>query len=201
MRHTDAVETLLSDLAFEVKNVLIAVPALIDGLREEIGKIVEASSQDRQEFKERWVNDLNFLTDHAQRLIGRAREVRLHTQPSQCALQNLIEKILESLRSIAEKNGISIECQGAEGLPTVHAYEWRLQTLFSYPIMRAINVTQPGGSVTILGRVDEIRELALIHIRICSSCKEHERLHKSMDAGSLSTALKVLEQHIQSVFR
>jgi signal transduction histidine kinase len=58
-----------------------------------------------------------------------------------------------------------MECQGLESLPTVLAYEWRLQALFFHPIIRAINVTQPGGWVKISGRVDKVQHLAIIEVK------------------------------------
>lgn len=164
-RHTDALETLLSDLAYDVRNVLIPISALTDDLRQEIETIVEAPTHERQEFKERWSSGLNHLSDHAQRLIQLTKLIRLQTQPSQCELQDLLEKTLDSWRSIVEKNGVSIECQGLENLPTVLAYEWKLQTLFFQPIIRSINVTQPGGCVKISGRVDQIQNLAIIEVK------------------------------------
>ena len=89
MRHTDALESLLSDLAYDVRNILAVVPALTEDLREDIGKIVEAAAQERQKFKERLSKDLNFLIDHAQRLIDRTKQVALQTKVSQCPLKGL----------------------------------------------------------------------------------------------------------------
>ena len=163
-RRTDVLENLLSDLAFEVRNMLVPVPGLMEELGEELGKMVDANTQERQGFKEQWSSGLNFVSDQVQRLIDRTKQVRLHTQPLQCPLQDLLEKVLQNWRSTAEKNEISIECQGLESLPTVLAYEWRLQELFFHPIARAINVTQPGGSVKVSGRVDQVQDFAIIEV-------------------------------------
>ena len=166
MRHADALESLLSDLAFEVRNLLIPVPALTEELREEIGKVVEASTQERQEFRERWSSGLNFLNHHAQRLIDLTKQVRLQTQASPRAIKSFVEAELKTWRLFAEKNGISIQCRGLDDLPTILAYEWRLQTVFSYAITRAIRVTQlDGGSVTVSGRVDQAQGLAIIEVK------------------------------------
>jgi signal transduction histidine kinase len=165
MRHTDAVETLLSDLAFEVRNILIAVPALTEGLKEEIGNIEKASTRERQEFRDRWSNGLAFLSERAKRLIDRTKQVRLQTKASQCPLKTLVEGVLENWRSIAEKKGVSVECQGLDSLPIVRAYEGRLQTLFFYIISRAIHVTQPGSSVTVSGQLDQAQGTAIIEVK------------------------------------
>jgi len=165
MRHTDALESLLSDLAYEVRNLLIPIPALTEILREEIDKIVETSTEDRQEFKERWSKDLNFLIDHTQRLMDRTKQVRLQTKVSERPLKTLVEGVLKSWASIAEKQGVSVECHGLESLPTVLAYEWRLQAVLFNVITRAIHVTQPGSSVTVSGKLDQARGAAIIEVK------------------------------------
>jgi signal transduction histidine kinase len=211
MRHTDALESLLSDLAFEVRNLLIPVPALTEELREEIGKIVEASTQERQEFRERWSSGLNFLNDHAQRLIDRTKQVRLHTQASQCPIKTLVEGVLEIWGTIAEKKGIFIRCQGLESLPTILAYEWRLSSVFFTVISRAIHVTQSGGSVTVSGRLDQSQGIAIVEVKdtgpgvalqLCEAFNRGEELDVTEIAASnawhmyeLQGARKIAETH------
>jgi signal transduction histidine kinase len=165
MRHTDALESLLSDLAYDVRNILVVVPALTEELREDIGKIVEAAAQEQQEFMERWSDALKFISDKAQQLVDRTKQVGHHTKASQCPLKTLVEEVLKSWGSIAERKGVQIECQGLENLPTVSAYEWRLRTIVFPPITRAIEVTPSGGLVKVSGRVDQVQKLAIIEVK------------------------------------
>jgi signal transduction histidine kinase len=76
-----------------------------------------------------------------------------------------VEGVLKTWTSIAEKERVSVECHGLESLPTVLAYEWRLQTVFFYVISRAIHVTQPGSSVTVSGQLDQAQGTAIIKVK------------------------------------
>jgi signal transduction histidine kinase len=152
MRHTDALGILLSDLAYDVRNMSVVLPVLTEELREELGRIVEAAAQERQEFKARWMDALKYISDKAHQLIDRTKEVGRQTKVSQCPLKTLVEGVLKTWTSIAEKQMVSVECHGLESLPTVLAYEWRLQTVFFHAISRAIHVTPPGSSITVSGQ-------------------------------------------------
>jgi signal transduction histidine kinase len=195
VRHIDALENVLSDLAYEVRNISVIVPTINEELRQEIGKIVEAPIQERQEFKERWMDALKYMSDKAQQLIDRTRQVPHQVKISQCSLRTLVEGVLKSWASIAEKNGVLVECQGIESLPTVSAYEWRLEALFSPPITRAIQVTPSGGSVKVSGRVDQVKNLAIIEVKdiganvpinVCDAFNRGDDLDLS-DSASLKT--------------
>ena len=165
IRHTDALDTLLPDVVFDVKNMLIAVRAHLELLREEIGKIEEASTLERQEFRQQWIEIVDYASKAVKGIIDRMKQVRLHTQASQCPIKTLVEGVLETWSTIAEKKGISIRCQGLENLPTILAYEWRLSSVFFSVISRAIHVTQPGGSVMVSGRLDQAQGTAIVEVK------------------------------------
>jgi signal transduction histidine kinase len=144
---------------------LVVVPVLTEEIREDIGKVVEAAALERQEFKERWSDALKFITNKAQQLIDRTEQVGLQTKVSQCSLKTLVEGVLKTWTSIAEKQRVSVECHGLESLPTVLAYEWRLRTVFFCVISRAIHVTKAGSSVIVSGQFDQTQGTAIIKVK------------------------------------
>jgi signal transduction histidine kinase len=165
IRHTDALDTLLPDVRYDVKAILTTLHPIIEELRAEIKKIENLSIPERQAFKQQWSDVLGFSSDSIKRLIDRMKQVRPHTQASQCSIKTLVEGVLEDWRTSAEKKGVSIRCEGLENVPTILAYEWRLNSVFFSVISRAVHMTQPGGSVMVSGRLDQAKGTAVLEVK------------------------------------
>jgi len=165
LRHGEALDALVPEMAYDIKNILMLVHWHMQGLREEVSKIEETSAQERQAFRQRWSDRLEQVSDVAKRFIDRMNQVRLYTQASQCPIETVVAGVIENSCKIAEKEGISLRCQGLANLPTVFAYEWRLRAVFFSVISRAIQVSQPGGSITVSGRVDQAQGTAIIEVQ------------------------------------
>jgi len=164
LRHTNALDTLLPDVIYDVKAILTTVYALTRELKEDIGTMEEASTADRQAFKKQWGDGLDFINHSIKRLIDEMKQVRLYTQASQVPIRTLVERLIENWRTFAEKKGISIKCQGLENLPAILGYERQLQSVFVSVIVRATHVTQPSGSVMVSGRFDQTQGTAIVEV-------------------------------------
>jgi PAS domain S-box-containing protein len=81
---------------------------------------------------------------------------RLRLVPRPEPVLQLVAEAVQSLRAIAEEQGVTLESQVEDGLPaTIRADADRIQQVFSNLVGNALRYTPPGGVVTVGARTDE----------------------------------------------
>jgi signal transduction histidine kinase len=81
---------------------------------------------------------------------------RLRLVPRPEPVQQMVAEAVQSLRAIAEEQGVTLESQVEDGLPaTIRADADRIQQVFSNLVGNALRYTPPGGVVTVGARTDE----------------------------------------------
>jgi len=70
--------------------------------------------------------------------------------------------VFSTLDLMAKKQGVSLNCEGLDGLPPIEADEQRLFNAFYNLVNNAIPEVSSGGSITIVGKVHESTDMLQI---------------------------------------
>jgi len=84
-----------------------------------------------------------------------------------CRVSGVVQNVLETLRLVADENGIAIKLVGLDTLPSIQADERRLYNAFYNLINNAIPEVPRGGSITISGTTDS--EAQAVHLTVADT--------------------------------
>ena len=81
-----------------------------------------------------------------------------------CQVANVVLSVFGTLDLMAKKQGVTLSCEGLDGLPPIEADEQRLFNAFYNLVNNAIPEVSSGGSITIIGKVPQTAEVLDISV-------------------------------------
>jgi signal transduction histidine kinase len=153
---------LLGDIGHDVGNLLTPVLCGVDMLGPKLEEFFDDSAAPEEAEVRQvrvWCRDiLALLRTSARRIQDQVKQMAdcvkgLSTAPqfTSCSLSLVVEQAQQTLRLLAQQEGITLRCDGLEGLPPILADERRLYLAFYNLINNAIPEVPPGGSITVRG--------------------------------------------------
>lgn len=170
---------LMGDIGHDVKNMLFPIVMgagiMSDDIRDFFqGKPALREDTAAQTLQERCNDVIGMQRNGAHRIQDRMKEVAdcvkgLSAPPvfAPCQVSNVVQNVLETLRLVADENGIAIKLEGLDTLPPIQADERRLYNAFYNLINNAIPEVPRGGSITIRGTTDS--EAQAVHLTVADT--------------------------------
>lgn len=158
------VAKLAGDMSHDIKNLLMPVLCGAELLKDELDELFERLSDrdSTQSKKSRALchEVLQMVQEDVRRISDRVRELAdcvkgMSAAPkfAPCQVANVVLSVFGTLDLMAKKRGVSLSCEGLDGLPPIEADEQRLFNAFYNLVNNAIPEVPSGGSVTISGSV------------------------------------------------
>lgn len=194
------VARLLGGINHDIKNMLMPVATGADLIEEELKDLfgsLSGAEREKAEGSYRTCTDvLSLFETSVYRIQDRVREIAdcikgLSTEPrfEACEVQSIGGAVFESVRWLAQRNGIALNSEGLETLPDIVADERRLFNALYNLVNNAIAEVPPGGSITLRGR--EAHEESGIVISIIDTGKGMPpELRDGLLAGSVESRKK-----------
>ena len=156
------VTRVLGDIGHDIKNMLMPVLSGADLLKDELDEQFPRLIQEKAKGAETsYANSLDLIrmiVTNARRIQDRVREiadaVKGVTSPphfTPCRTGDIVNGVLDTLRTYAAEKGITLLTDGLDALPVIDADERRLFNAFYNLINNAIPEVPRGGSVTVGG--------------------------------------------------
>ena len=170
------VTRVLGDIGHDIKNMLMPVLSGADLLKDELDEQFPTLIREKAKGADTsYANSLDLIrmiVTNARRIQDRVREiadaVKGVTSPpnfTPCRTGDIVDGVLDTLRTYAAEKGITLLTDGLDALPIIDADERRLFSVFYNLINNAIPEVPHGGTVTVSGfpgpRPDTI-ELAVV---------------------------------------
>jgi len=137
-------QQMTADIAHELRTPLTVISGYVEGLADGTFKPTSArfeAMQSEVHLLRRLVDDLRTLS------LADAGELRLTKQPQ--SLAEMVQGVAQSFRALAEKQGVALDCQMAEGLPPVLLDRERMVQVLANLMANALRHTPAGGQVTL----------------------------------------------------
>lgn len=170
---------LLGDIGHDVKNMSSPIVMGARIMQGEINDLFQSKPelmQDKtaQTFRETCSEVIGMQLRGAERILDRMKEFAdcvkgLSAPPNfaPCQVADVVKSVLETLRLVADEKGITINLEGLETLPSIHADERRLYNAFYNLINNAIPEVPAGGSITVRGSEDPAAKA--IHLAVADT--------------------------------
>lgn len=176
------VARLLGDIGHDIKNMLTPVVMGAGILQDEVKDLYPmrtsqpqleqpAGNSKEEETRERFNMVIDMLRNASRRIQDRVKEiadcVKGVSSPPQfklCRLSSVMQSILNTLGLLAEEKGITVRCEGLEGLPPILADDQRLYNAFYNLINNAIPEVPKGGSITVRGQAEPATASVLVSV-------------------------------------
>lgn len=157
------VARMLGDIGHDIKNMLMPVLSGADLLKDELDEQFPTLIQQKAKGADAsYANSLDLvhmIVTNARRIQGRVREiadaVKGVTSPpnfAPCKLAEVVDGVIESLRTYAGENGITLTKETLDTLPVIEADEHRLFNAFFNLINNAIPEVSRGGLISVHGK-------------------------------------------------
>ncbi|HTL61083.1 MAG TPA: GAF domain-containing sensor histidine kinase [Nitrospira sp.] len=158
------VAKLAGDMSHDIKNLLMPVlcgaEVLKDELDELFGRLPDRDSVQSEKSRALCHEVLQMVQEDVRRISDRVRELAdcvkgMSAAPkfTPCQVANVVLSVFGTLDLVAKKRGVSLSCEGLDGLPPIEADEQRLFNAFYNLVNNAIPEVSSGGSVTVVGKV------------------------------------------------
>jgi signal transduction histidine kinase len=170
---------LLGDIGHDVKNMLFPIVMGAGIMHGEIrdffqGKPALREDKASQTLQETCNDVIGMQRNGAHRIQDRMQEVAdcvkgLSAPPNfaPCQVSDVVQNVLQTLRLVADENGIAIKLEGLDTLPPIQADERRLYNAFYNLINNAIPEVPRGGSITIGGNADS--DAQTVHLTVADT--------------------------------
>ncbi len=156
------VTRVLGDIGHDIKNMLMPVLSgadlLKDELDEQFSPLITKKVKGAETSYANSLDLIHMIDTNARRIQDRVREiadaVKGVTSPphfTPCRIRDIVDGVLDTLRTYAEEKGIILQTNGLDALPVIDADERRLFNAFYNLINNAIPEVPRGGSVTVSG--------------------------------------------------
>ena len=158
------VAKLAGDMSHDIKNLLMPVLCGAEVLKDELDELFERlSDRDSPQSKKSRAlchEVLQMVQEDVRRISDRVRELAdcvkgMSAAPTfaPCQVANVVLSVFGTLDLMAKKQGVSLSCEGLDGLPAIEADEQRLFNAFYNLVNNAIPEVSSGGSITVVGTV------------------------------------------------
>lgn len=169
------VAQLAGDMSHDIKNLLMPVlcgaEVLKDELDELFGKLSDRDSPQSEKSRALCDEVLNMVQEDVRRISDRVRELAdcvkgMSAPPTfaPCQVANVVLSVFGTLDLMAKKQGVTLSCEGLDGLPPIEADEQRLFNAFYNLVNNAIPEVSSGGSITIVGKVPQTADVLDIYV-------------------------------------
>ena len=169
------VAQLAGDMSHDIKNLLMPVLCGAEVLKDELDELFgRLSDQDSpQSKKSRALCDevLTMVQEDVRRISDRVRELAdcvkgMSAPPifAPCQVANVVLSVFGTLDLMAKKKGVTLSCEGLDGLPPIEADEQRLFNAFYNLVNNAIPEVPSGGSITVIGKVPRAADVLDISV-------------------------------------
>jgi two-component system phosphate regulon sensor histidine kinase PhoR len=137
----------ISNISHELRTPLASLKALTETLQG--GALSDPEAGPR--FLDRIVTEVDALTQMAQELLdlSRIESGQVALERSNLSPKTLLQTAADRMKLQAERAGLALRVENAEGLPTVHADQSRLEQVLVNLIHNAVKFTRPGGEVVL----------------------------------------------------
>jgi signal transduction histidine kinase len=151
-------------MSHDIKNLLMPVLCGADVLKDELDELFERlSDRDSPQSKKSHAlchEVLKMVQEDVRRISDRVRELAdcvkgMSAAPTfaPCQVANVVLSVFGTLDLMAKKQGVSLSCEGLDGLPPIEADEQRLFNAFYNLVNNAIPEVSSGGSITVVGKI------------------------------------------------
>jgi signal transduction histidine kinase len=166
---------LLGDIGHDLKNLLQPVVSgtwlLQTELDEHFESLPPADAKKGQATRDCCSDAIGMVQRTTERIHDRVKEIAdcvkgLSTPPRfvPCAVAEVVENVLQTLRVLATEKGLSLRTEGLEALPSLMADERRLYNAFYNLVNNAIPEVPRGGSVTVRGHAEPGNGVILLSV-------------------------------------
>ncbi len=156
------VTRVLGDIGHDIKNMLMPVLSgadlLKDELDEQFPQLIKEKAKGAEASYANSLDLVRMIVTNARRIQDRVREiadaVKGVTSPPHfipCRIEDIVDGVLETLRTYAAEKDIRLLKNGLDALPVIDADERRLFNAFYNLINNAIPEVPPRGSITVSG--------------------------------------------------
>jgi PAS domain S-box-containing protein len=170
-----SVTVMLGDIAHDIKNMLMPVlngaKLLDDDLQELFTSVPDVTPKQVTASRKFSREAIDMIVNNARRIQGRMREIAdtvkgisspLRFAP--CRISDVVKGVFDILRFYATEKGVSLQAQGLDDLPSIHADENRVFNALYNLVNNAIPETPAGGSVTIGGSVGSDKKTVILTV-------------------------------------
>ncbi|HKY73515.1 MAG TPA: GAF domain-containing sensor histidine kinase [Nitrospira sp.] len=169
------VAQLAGDMSHDIKNLLMPVLCGAEVLKDELDELFERlSDRDSPQSKKSRAlchEVLQMVQEDVRRISDRVRELAdcvkgMSAAPTfaRCQVANIVLSVFGTLDLMAKKRGVSLSCEGLDGLPPIEADEQRLFNAFYNLVNNAIPEVSSGGSITVVGKINPNSEMLEIFV-------------------------------------
>lgn len=169
------VAQLAGDMSHDIKNLLMPVLCgagiLKDELDELFGRLSDRDSPQSEKSRALCHEVLNMVQEDVRRISDRVRELAdcvkgMSAPPTfaPCQVANVVLSVFGTLDLMAKKQGVTLSCEGLDGLPPIEADEQRLFNAFYNLVNNAIPEVSSGGSITVIGMVPQTADVLDISV-------------------------------------
>ncbi|HSC56271.1 MAG TPA: HAMP domain-containing sensor histidine kinase, partial [Nitrospira sp.] len=166
---------LAGDMSHDIKNLLMPVlcgaEVLKDELDELFGRLSDRDSPQSEKSRALCHEVLDMVQEDVRRISDRVRELAdcvkgMSAPPTfaPCQVANVVLSVFGTLDLMAKKQGVTLSCEGLDGLPPIEADEQRLFNAFYNLVNNAIPEVSSGGSITIVGKVPQTADVLDIYV-------------------------------------
>ncbi len=166
---------LLGDISHDVSTLLTPVTCglgmMTNQLDEFFAGLTTEQAEQAESTRELCWQMIALLRDNSRRIQDRMKEIAacvkgLSAPPqfAPCKVADVARSVLDTVRVLAEEQGIALLTQGLESLPQILADERRLYNALYNLVNNAIPETPTGGSITIRGRQDESQKMVVLAV-------------------------------------
>jgi signal transduction histidine kinase len=108
--------------------------------------------------------DVRRISDRVRELADCVKGMSAPPTFSRCEVANIVLSVFGTLDLMAKKQGVSLNCEGLDGLPPMEADEQRLFNAFYNLVNNAIPEVSSGGSISIVGKVHQSDDMLEISV-------------------------------------
>jgi signal transduction histidine kinase len=166
---------LLGDIGHDVGTLLAPVTCGLGMMTNQLDEFFAGLARDEAEraqpTRELCQQVISLLRDNSRRIQDRMKEIAdcvkgLSAPPqfSLCRVAQVVGKVLETLRVLADEKGIQLRTEGLDLLPSMMADERRLYTAFYNLVNNAIPEVPSGGTITVSGRQDRASKSVVLAV-------------------------------------
>lgn len=159
------VTRVLGNIGHDIKNMLMPVLSGSSLLRDEInehfarlpaslGDEEEPSKRTSMEIIDMVVNNARRIQDQVREMADAVKGVTTPPRFAPCNVATVVEEVFGTLRVYAGENGVTLQSERLDSLPTLEADERRLFNALYNLVNNAIPEVPAGGSVTVLGSIE-----------------------------------------------
>ncbi len=166
----------MGNAGHDIKNMLMPVLTganiLSDELQEVFPQLIASENEGIRKNEQNCVEVIRMIENNARRIQDRVREIAdavkgVTSRPyfASSDIGKIAEGVLKALHVSAQEKGVALHVRGMKKLPLIHVDEKRLFTALYNLVGNAIPVVPQGGTITISGSVNIVKDTLELTIK------------------------------------